>query len=458
MNYHIFVYRIHVVDGFCIFLFLYFFLGCSAADGPATSCVFTRSDISTHAFIKGIDILTDFATRLGNTADAQKYGALANTTRDLYNTNFYHAGAPGSAYYSDGYPISQALALDLGIVPASDNGAVFQTLVNLIYNGSNSGIPLHTTGGIIYQKFIYPVLTDNQRADLALELLLQDGFASIQYWLNDIPGAVKATTLWENYGSTAFAPEGSYNHIMYGGYGSWLYSDVAGIGRAPGSRGWTNLIFDPTVGASPNVTEVSASIDSPIGLVAVDWTTNVANTGTCALAPENSVMNLTCQGANGQVGTFSQVLFASFGTPNGNCPNFSTGTCNSNNSVAVVTAACVGKSTCSIPATNTNFGGDPCVNTLKQLAVSLAGNCLTVTYEISPTIPVGAQSTVMVNTNGKSPNAIIIYEGAPTERVPIWVNGTYVPGVSGITGASVVSANQVAVTTGSGTFMFAVSN
>lgn len=317
---------------------------------------------------------------------------------------------------------------------------------------------MHATGGIIYQKYIYPVLTRNSRADLALTLLLADGFSSFQYWLNDIPGAIKATTLWENYGSTAFAPEGSYNHIMYGGWGSWLYTDVAGISRASSSRGWTNLLFNPIVGASPNVTEVSASIDSPIGLVAVDWTTNVANTGSCALAPENAIMNLTCQGRNGQMGAFTQVLFASFGTPSGNCPNFTTGSCNSPNSVSVVSAACIGKSSCSIPATNTNFGGDPCVNTLKQLAVSLAGNCLTVTYEISPTVPVGAQATVMVNTNGNNPNNIVIYEGPPTNRVPIWVNGTYVPGVSGVTGATVINANQVGVMTGSGTYTFAVSN
>ena len=33
----------------------------------------------------------------------------------------------------------------------------------------------------------------------------------------------------ENWQSTNFAPEGSYNHIMYGGFGKWLYSGVAGL-------------------------------------------------------------------------------------------------------------------------------------------------------------------------------------------------------------------------------------
>lgn len=28
--------------------------------------------------------------------------------------------------------------------------------------------------------------------------------------------------------STAFAPQGSYNHIMYGGGGAWMYSSIAG--------------------------------------------------------------------------------------------------------------------------------------------------------------------------------------------------------------------------------------
>lgn len=89
---------------------------------------------------------------------------------------------------------------------------------------------------------------------------------------------------------------------MYGGFGSWLYSSVGGIGRRYGSRGWTDLVINPTVGASSNVTSATASIDTPIGQAAVEWTSQVSNTGTCGYVAENSVLNLRCVGSNGQPG------------------------------------------------------------------------------------------------------------------------------------------------------------
>ncbi len=241
---------------------------------------------------------------------------------------------------------------------------------------------------------------------------------------------------------------------MYGGFGSWLYSSIAGISRAPGSRGWSNLLFNPAVGASPNITLVTSSIDTPVGLVAVKWTSAVDNTGQCGLVPENAVMNLTCVTKSGAPGNFTSVNFASFGTPQGSCPTFSTGTCNSANSMSVVSSLCLGKSTCSIPATNAQFGGDPCLNTVKALAVALEGDCLEVQYQISTTVPVSSQATVVVNLAGSPANSVTVMEGS----TPVWMNGTYVPGVPGVTGASVTpDGTAIGVATGSGNYVFSVA-
>jgi hypothetical protein len=241
---------------------------------------------------------------------------------------------------------------------------------------------------------------------------------------------------------------------MYGGFGSWLYTTVGGLDRMPGSRGWTNLLINPAVSASPNVTSASTSIDTPVGLAAVEWTTDVPNNGQCGFVAENSVLNLTCITKDGSAGTFTAVNFASFGTPAGSCPNFSAGACNSNNSVSVVTSLCVGKSTCSIPATNTQFGGDPCVNTPKSLAVSLTGNCLQIQYQVSPTVPVGSQANVMVDLTGASASAVTVYEGTSV----VWTNGAFVPGVPGVTGATASpDGTSLLVTTGSGNYKFSVA-
>ena len=69
--------------------------------------------------------------------------------------------------------------------------------------------------------------------------------------------------------------------------------------------------------------------------------------------------------------TFDSVIFASFGTPLGSCGSFSVSKCNTASSVSVVSAACLGKSSCSVDATTKVFGSDPCYGVSKQLAVQL---------------------------------------------------------------------------------------
>lgn len=65
----------------------------------------------------------------------------------------------------------------------------------------------------------------------------------------------------------------------------------------------------------------------------------------------------------------SKILFASFGTPSGDCQNYSVGACHSSHSLPVAKRACVGKNKCSIPLRNDRFGGDPCPGISKSLLV-----------------------------------------------------------------------------------------
>ncbi|XP_021759898.1 beta-galactosidase 3-like [Chenopodium quinoa] len=67
--------------------------------------------------------------------------------------------------------------------------------------------------------------------------------------------------------------------------------------------------------------------------------------------------------------SISSIQFASFGTPFGTCGSFVKGACHSESSHDIVEKLCVGQRRCSIPISNSNFGGDPCHNTLKRLTV-----------------------------------------------------------------------------------------
>ena len=88
----------------------------------------------------------------------------------------------------------------------------------------------------------------------------------------------------------------------------------------------------------------------------------------CAFVPERGVANITAPPGF----LISSIVFASFGNPKGSCGSFVTSTCNSINSVAVVSSLCIGKKSCAIPATRAQFGGDPCTGVLKSLAVQVA--------------------------------------------------------------------------------------
>jgi type IV secretory pathway VirB2 component (pilin) len=83
----------------------------------------------------------------------------------------------------------------------------------------------------------------------------------------------------------------------------------------------------------------------------------------CFIARENDPLVMTAP--QGKVWT--GVSFASFGLPS----SCSLGACHAPNSVSIVAAACVGKSTCTVIGRNSVFGGDPCPGNPKMFHVKL---------------------------------------------------------------------------------------
>jgi galactose binding lectin-like protein len=118
--------------------------------------------------------------------------------------------------------------------------------------------------------------------------------------------------------------------------------------------------------ASPNqncaVTGGSGTVSSgPVTGVSIVCT----NVVTCATAPENGSITLTCPAGQ----KINAIDFASYGTPNGACMGFTVdNTCNATTSTPDVSTACIGLNACTVAATNGVFG-DPCVGTVKRLYV-----------------------------------------------------------------------------------------
>jgi hypothetical protein len=172
--------------------------------------------------------------------------------------------------------------------------------------------------------------------------------------------------------------------------------------------GWTTAAFNPPAAAAAWVAaavlpsaaaprgEMVAWSAPPITISRVTppvkiWRNAPPAVVTCGHVPERVPLVLRCPPQEVVAG----VQFASYGTPSGHCgaPGanassgectgtsclFTKGHCDAARSMAVVSAACVGKATCSVTAdchgnTSSNciiFGGDPCWHTHKSLAVQV---------------------------------------------------------------------------------------
>jgi hypothetical protein len=106
-----------------------------------------------------------------------------------------------------------------------------------------------------------------------------------------------------------------------------------------------------------------------------------ATSSLCGTTTEGGYVMMTAPGN----GTFAKVTFASYGTPTGSCPTLSTSTCNAANSVTIVEAACLGKNTFSVDATNAVFG-NPCGTTAKTLKISVLYSGFVLTVKSNPAI------------------------------------------------------------------------
>jgi hypothetical protein len=83
-------------------------------------------------------------------------------------------------------------------------------------------------------------------------------------------------------------------------------------------------------------------------------------------APEFDKAKVHLRCAVGQ--SISAIKFASFGTPLGTCGNFEQGECHATKSHTVL-EKCIGKQRCAVTISPDNFGGDPCPNMVKRVAV-----------------------------------------------------------------------------------------
>jgi len=133
-----------------------------------------------------------------------------------------------------------------------------QNLINDI-NITHDG---HLNTGIIGTKYLWQVLADAGRCDLAYTVATQTTYPGYGYWL-----ANGATTLWEKWSG-----KNSHNHQMFGSVSEFFYKYLAGI-RSPMDRGTTSgykhIHIQPFV--PDGLSSVEASLKTIKGNVESSW-------------------------------------------------------------------------------------------------------------------------------------------------------------------------------------------
>jgi alpha-L-rhamnosidase len=223
---------------------------------------YTNPDmIATMFYAYSTKLLAQTAAVLGKTDDAKTYNDLFEKIKATFNNNYVTAAGHVAAESQTGY----VLALNFNLLPENLRAKATQFLVDDIKGRGN-----HLSTGFLGTPYLCHVLSDNGRADVAYDLLLQESFPS---WL--YPVKMGATTIWERWDGqkpdSTFQDVGmnSFNHYAYGAIGDWMYRVVAGI--EIGQPGYKQVLIQPQ--PSKKLGYAKASYESAYGTISSGWET-----------------------------------------------------------------------------------------------------------------------------------------------------------------------------------------
>ena len=200
-----------------------------------------------------------FARLLHKEADANEFETLATEMRTAFQAKFFN---PAAGYYGNGTQTSSILPLVFGMTPQENRETVFGSLIRKIEKESDG----HVGTGLIGAQWLMRALTENGRADVALQIATQKTYPGWGYMVSK-----GATTVWELWnGDTADPAMNSGNHVMQiGDLGVWMYEYLAGIRPDPEDPAFHHIIVRPY--APDGLSFVKASHQTMYGKIASSW-------------------------------------------------------------------------------------------------------------------------------------------------------------------------------------------
>ena len=214
--------------------------------------------------------LAMMARLTGHDADAQRYSTLAGDIKAAFNAHFYNTTlrrytTDGNGGTTGATQTAQALALDAGLVPDSERGAVLDALVELVYAFHPAGDGPHFSGGTIGMAPTVRALSTGGRDDALWDLLQENEEPSYGFFLEPTTANPNGmTTMGERWNR-----RDSKNHMILAQIEEWFHAGLAGIRAADGSVAYRQLIIQPKLVG--NLTRVAGSYRTPQGAVRSEW-------------------------------------------------------------------------------------------------------------------------------------------------------------------------------------------
>ena len=310
--------------------------------------------------------------------------------------------------YADGSQVSYALPLYLGIVPSSVLPLVVKGFANRVQSDG-----VHVTSGIIGAKFVLPALSAHGYHSLALQMVEQKDYPSWGYMLlNPYEPATSIWELWNSFNGSAFMD--SRNHHMFSSVSGWLRTDLVGLVPIRGVSMWKSVELWPA--RIPDLLHASTSFDVPHKLE-FSWR-QFPNRACFKLAekpPQGNVLlgpgtsyTISCPSAGSVI---EEVVFASFGNPEGVCGHFREGLCHVKESENMLRDLCVGRSACTVPMDET-FWGRECIHLPTRWLHAEVQCSRTVSFhsvDVNASIPVGGSAKLHLPCHGG--NSVSVFDG-----------------------------------------------
>lgn len=212
---------------------------------------------ATYGYAKAVAGMVTIANATDQSSDASMYSSLLGNILKSFHDTYFHSG---NVTYGSNSQACNALALDMGAVPAEYQTAILKNIVSSIVNNSN-----HLTVGEIALPSLVRSLNAFGADDTIYDMVVNPTSPSYAYQV--LHGATSLTERWD--GPTASCSGcNSLNHFMLGYIDRWL-AQLSGVSQSSSSHSWNSINFSPIM--LKTLVSAVSTYRSPKGLVAASW-------------------------------------------------------------------------------------------------------------------------------------------------------------------------------------------